>query len=361
MKQQLWIVNSALLAISFITIIVSLFLRQSPPPLRVKRIAAKEPTVQKPLSPEEIKNIYKYDLFGTFSPKKFAPSLQKLVTPMPEPKKPPIAKPPKLIKPDFIPSLKVGLKGIAFASDEEKSICIIADETKKEQVYHVGEKIKDGQIIKIAQNRVTILRVNGQHETIFLREDEIRKRVKPKKWDHVVQKVETNKFEIDIAQFPQEIASLGTLVEMLGLLIAYQNGNPTGMKVTHLNKNSLGEALGLQKNDVIFSINGINCADKKNRIIPLVLKRDNQDINLSYQLVKGKRIIRKEFAPVTGKEDKKDEKLFKLSKLQEREKRRREFAKKHPNKQQQQRSTIDEIRRRLLENIKSRVRNTRIR
>lgn len=350
-----------------------MLLQQKPSPFRIKRVRIEERVKPKPLSTEERENIYKYDLFDTFRAKPFVPTAEKLISPTPKPREAPPPKTPEVAKPQFIPSLKVTLKGIVYSSNEEKSICIIEDEAKREAVYHVGDTLKDAQIIKIAQNRITALRVNGQHETISLRKEEKKPDLEKKEWDDIVRKIDESTFEIDIIKFPREIASLGALMERLSLITEYQKANPIGIKVLNLPPGSIGSALGLQQNDLITSINGINTADKKDRIkiydtianlkknntIKASIKRNNTEVTLTYNLTDIKKVKKRIFAP--GKkstEPTTEEKLFKLSSLQEREKQRREFAEKHKSRQT---NVIEEIRKRLLDNMKSKVRNTRTR
>ena len=375
MKQQLWIVNSYLFLLFILTLIIGMLLQQAPPRFRERKPYIAEREIRKPLPRESIENIYKYDLFGTFAAKEIAPSLKSLVTPIPQPNPVTIPVPPEPPKPTFVPPLKISLQGIAFASNEEKSICMIVDETKKETIYHIGDMVKDAQLIKIGKNRITLLRVNGQHETIFLRKLDNKELLPPdKKWDDVVKKVNSTTFEIDFKRFPQEIPTLGTLTEMLSLLTTYQKGKPTGIKIASLSPNSIGNLLGLQKSDVITSINGMPTADKKSRVkiydtitktetgdaVQVSFQRGGRNITHTYKLTEIEKVKKKEFAPSTDakQEQKKEATLFKLNKLQEREKKRREFTQKHKNKQ---RHAIDEIRKRLLENIRSRVRNARIR
>jgi len=357
--------------------LLSMVLQQKPPVFRIKKTRVEEREKAKIMSPEEIENIYKYDLFDTFRKKPFKPMQKALVTPTPRPKEIPPAKAPKLPKPEFIPSLKITLKGIVYAAEEEKSICIIEDEAKKENVYHVGDTIKDAQIIKIAQNRITILRVNGQHETIFLRKDDGKAGVKKVEWDGIIKKINDNNFGIDFVKFPQEITSLGSLTEKLSLITSYEKGKPIGIKILDVAPNSVGDALGLKKDDLIISINGIGTANRKDRIriydnviglkkgdsVSVSIKRNRTEVTIKYDLTDVEKAKKRIFVPdkkEAKKEEEKttEEKLFKLSQLQEREKKRRKFDEKHRSRHKE---VISEIRNRLLNNMKSKVRNSRAR
>jgi type II secretion system protein C len=367
--KQLWILNSSLLVIFAATFLINFLLQQSPPPLRKRKPFVATREIDTKLAVEGIENIYKYDLFGTFRKAEFRPSTKQLINPIPQPKTVAIKPPPDLKKPTFIEPLNIQLKGIAYSYDEEKSISMITDETKKEDIYHVGDILKDAQIIRIAKDRVTLLRPNGQHETIYLRKpDDIDDQKQT--WSDVVKKIKENTFEVDFKKIAKAIPTLGTLSEKLALLTMYRKGKPTGLKITNIDP--LGTALGLKKNDLITAINDVSTADKKDRIkiydnitklkkgdtINVSIERGKTPVKVSYKLTDLLAIRKREFIPDEQKVQKKKDTLFKLSKLQEREKKRREFAKKHDVKQG---DAVAEIRRRLLENIRSYSRSNRVR
>lgn len=385
MRQQLWILNISLLVIFLAALLLGTILKQTPPPFRVKKALIEEKKAPKEMTAKEMEQIYKHDLFGTFIKVERPITTKPLVSPVPQMQAVPVKKPPAEVKPEFLPILKIALKGIAFSSNEERSICIIEDETKKEQVYHVGDMIKDAQIIKIGQNSVTLLRANGQHEVFFLKKEDLAAPITTKTdWSDIVKKVDDNKFEVDIIRFPQSIPTLGSMSELLSLITVYAEGKPTGVQVGTVAPNSLGEALGLKSKDLITAINGLSTTEKKSRIniydsianaekestITVELTRENKPLKLSYKLtqiaIKRKKVFTvkeedkiEKKAPEEKekpKEPTQKEKLFKLSKLQERERNRRQFDKKHGPSQQ---NVIDEIRKRLLENIRARVRNAR--
>lgn len=372
-RPQLWMLNSALLLIFATTFLINFLLEQSPPSLRKRRIFAAPREIDTKLAMEGIENIYKYDLFGTFHKEEFRPSAKQLISPIPQPKAVAIKPPPALKKPTFIAPLNIQLKGIAYSYEEDKSISMITDETRKEEIYHVGDTIKDAQVISIAKDRITLLRPNGQHETIYLREQEKELDTAKKTWEEVVKKIKANQFEVDIKKITHALPTLGTLSEKFALLTSYKDGKPVGVRITEID--TLGTALGLKKNDIITAINKIPTAAKKDRMkiydvitkikkgdtIALSVERSKNQLALNYKLADLVAIKKREFIPDEKKTDKKKkDALFKLSKLQEREQQRRQFAKKHKT-QQQQGNIVDEIRNRLLENIRAYSRDNRVR
>ena len=220
------------------------------------------------------------------------------------------------------------------------------------------------------------MRSNGQQETFLLRKEDIPKAVGPEKWKYVVKKVDDSTYEIDPTEFALKINTLGELIEDLSLATAYQKGQPIGIKVGKVGKDEIGSAIGLNGNDIILSVNNVITSDMKNRvkiydtlsqtkkgdIIKIVLKRKNQDITLSYKLTKLEKPKKKAFIePVkTGQTDQSQGPgQFKLSREQEKEKRIKEFEKIHRTPKQQE--VIRQIRERMLENMKKRARNRRVR
>ncbi len=90
---------------------------------------------------------------------------------------------------------------------------------------------------------------------------------------------------------------------MLDLTTLYKEGKSIGVRVGQIAPDSLGALLGLQKNDVIITINTISTADNKSRfalyqkvtnlgeddIITVELRRNNQEVTINYTLQDFKR------------------------------------------------------------------------
>jgi type II secretion system protein C len=372
MKQQLWILNFSLVIMFAIMMFANMILKQKPPAIRRKMAIIEDIEKKKiTLSKEDTNKIYKQDIFGTYVYIPQKPMQQSFVTPIPVPKPPTTTPPPPPKKPTFIDPLKITLKGIIFSSDEHESIAMIADETGKEKNYYISDKIKDGYIIKIAKSNVVILRATGQQETFFLRKtDDALQKLDKDRWKHVIKKIDDQTYQIDPYSFTKQIPSLAALIESLSLSTAYQKGNPTGIRISKANKDDVGSVIGLAQNDIITSINNLDVTNIKNRIkiydtivdmkegdnITLSLKRKNQDVTLHYKL---KKITqpKKLFMPA-GKDGKPS--TFKMSPQQQRAQKQKDFKKFHvipPERKQ----IIQNIRERLLQNMKMRARNRRVR
>lgn len=379
MTQGLWVVNSSILAIFIFALMVSSLLRIEPPKVRLKQIQLEAlPQKKEPptFSIKSWEKIYQNDIFGTFEKSEATTvNKQSFITPIPEPKLTPVIPPPDIKKVELVAPLNISIKGIIIAAEELKSVAMIADETGKEGMYHIGEKIKDAEIIKIAQTRVIFLRANGQQETFYLRKDDLNA-PSNEKWTAIVKKIDDQTYQVDPTAFKEEISSLGNFIERASVIgTVYHEGNPIGIRIGKEPAGDVGEMLGLVENDIITSINNISTSDAKNRMqiydtitamqvgstIQATLTRADKAVVLSYQLAKLEKPKKQSFFGGTVEKGEKPpaEQALKMSRTQQREQTIREFSKQQPPTRNQQ--TLTDIRRRLLDNLHNRLRHARTR
>jgi type II secretion system protein C len=270
MKHPFWIANSLLLLL-LIAVLLLMYFSRTPIPEREDI----QPSIHVPRKKEEtltinISKIYEQDLFGTYY--KEAEPIETIKIPLlPEPPQPQPMIIPKLPEPQFIDPLNVVLKGIVVISTQEsKNRAIIEDnQTKKEVIYKVGDMIEDAQIIRIFNNKVILLRSNGQQEVLYLREQDAK--LDPAYamihgWNNVVQEVGTNHYRVNKEILLERVHNLAQFIDLLGLTTAYQNGQSIGCQVSEADNNSLGKAFGLHMADVILSINRISTASTQDRL-----------------------------------------------------------------------------------------------
>ncbi len=291
-------------------------------------------------------------------------------------------KPPERTKPEFIDPLNISLNGIILATEESNSICIIADETGKEKTYRVGDNILDGTIIKVARQSIIVLRANGQQETYFLHGSEPGFGMNTKK-NPIFNKIENEIYTVDPLQLQQEITSLGQFVEDIGLIPVYNKGKCVGMKIGYAGSDSLATKMGLQKDDLITSVDTIDITNPENRIkafetvtgktysdsVMVIFKRNGAETTMEYKLERPKSVI----SPfISGSDEEPGEtqspgkqqrptlrkKQFSESKLRERLSKSKEFKKRNSR---QYDDNISAIRKRLLENMQNRSARARVR
>lgn len=386
MKQDLWLVNSSLTVMFALALAVFMLLQEDPPLWRAPRIftplTQPEPSKEASQPTSVWEKIYLDDIFSTYIPREVAAAAkQNFITPIPEPKASVVTPPPEIKKIEFVAPLSITLKGIIAGSDEEKNVAMLADEAGKESMYHLGEKIKDAQLIKIAHNRVVLLRANGQQEIFYLRKDDSLLEEQPgEKWKNIVRKIDEQNYQIDPVQFSDEVDSLGNFIERAAVIGAtYEDKKIIGIRIGKIEStHDVATALGLLENDIITTVNDLDITDQKNRIsaydairelpsgstVKVGLKRSGKDMTISYKIAKFERPRKKAVFPgikVTEQPAPSPQQpadLFKPNRSQQREQDLREFNKVHPNEQRHQQSMM-EIRRRILENLQNRSQSPR--
>ncbi len=329
MRHPFWIVNSTLFLLVLVTLGFVYFSRVQLP---VREDI--EPELYTRIKQDQamaipIAIIYENDLFGSY--KKVVPQEPKdEIAPLPEPPVPQQPVIPEVPTPQFLDPLNVTLKGIiAFSSGDSKNTAIIEDnKVNKELSYKVGDTIEDAQIIRILNNKVVLLRSNGQQEVLYLREQDAK--LDPaflliEDWQKVVEKIGATTYLIDPQEFLLRIKDVAYFIDLIGLTTAYKQGRSIGVMVGPVVEKTLASALGLMTGDIILTVNNIPATSTDNRMriyqdvisakagdtIQMNLLRKKQEITLSYVL--------KEFAQEAKKEEKIGQKQ-QLEKIKEEEK-----------------------------------------
>src|SRR3990167_1323056 len=270
MKQPLWILNSILFMMLLACLIFVFFYKVNfPKKYSIKPEAYTAPALLKDSSIDQSK-IYDNDLFDTYHPPQIQPKEPDLIKEPPQPPQPIMPSIPQPATPRFLEPLSITLSGVFAFKDETKNRAFITDnKSKKEETYKVGDEIEDAQILRIYQNRVILIRSNGQQETLFLQQAQVEKYTSPwfkKSWNNIIKQIGPNKYFVDPREFVKEIPSLGPLVDMLDLTTVYKQGTPIGCKIGNLDDNALVHALGFQAGDIIKEVNNIPAATTANRM-----------------------------------------------------------------------------------------------
>lgn len=299
MRHPLWLLNSSLLILFVITLCVVLLTQQKTP-----RWTAIEPTpyiktMKKEVSEIEMAKIYDNDLFNTYSKpieQVTQKPLEQQLPAAPTPLSVHIQEPPS---PNFLDPLGIVLKGIITTGDDQKDRAIISvTKTKVESTLRVGDKIEDGQLIRILKNRIILIRSNGQEEIFYLREKDAKEdagAMTSEQWSTIINKVDDSTYEIDPEAFIELVPHLAEFTNALDLITVYKAGKPFGIRIGMMNTNSFGPELGLHTGDIITSINNVPVTDVKSRMkiyegivssplgstITITLLRHNNEAKLS--------------------------------------------------------------------------------
>lgn len=311
MRHPFWILNSSLLLLSLITI-GFVFLSQEQPPARntIEPKVSSKPTKME-VSKINISKIYEDDLFDTYQREMNIPTSPAFIAPLPEPPSPLGVRIPEEPKPQFLEPLPVTLRGIIVVwNDDTKNRAIIADNrTNVETSYKVGQRIEDAQLIRIFNNKVILMRSNGQQEVLYLREKDAK--IDPSfanidGWDTAIQMTSNNNYSINATEFINRVPSLGQFIDMLDVTTVYKQGQSVGSRIGI--NSDFSNALGLDKGDIITHINDIPATDTSNRmqifqlvtslktndVIRVTLIRNTQELLLTYTLQEIKQPHKKE-------------------------------------------------------------------
>lgn len=271
MNHPIWIINISLLAL---VLCASLFVPFSR--VRIPRATS----IETELSPRSktkqefdinIKKIYENDLFGTY--RKETPVYQEPVYQLELPPAPPAQVPvvPQKPAPTFVEPLDITLKGIVIVADnDEKNRIIINDnKTGRERTFKVGESIDDAQLIRIFNNKIILLRANGQQEVVYLRHQDATKDpayALLSGWQEVIQPTGPQTFTVNKTLFASRVQTLAQFIDLLNLSTAYKNGNSVGCRIGEIKNESLGFSLGFQTGDIITRINNIDATTTEERL-----------------------------------------------------------------------------------------------
>lgn len=302
MKHPFWIVNLGLLSFVFAAFLFVYFSRI--------KIASRE-SIEPMTAPAHkelkiavnIQKIYENDPFGTYIKELPRPQNINLVAPFPTPPTQQKIVAPKVIEPEFLEPLQITLLGIiVVGSNDIKNRAIIQeDKTKQEGTYKVGDVIQDAQLIRIFRNKVILLRLNGQQEVLYLREQDAKNDASyapTNEWGDVVKKGERNIYLINPTTFKERVNNLTHFIDMLNSTTAYQKGKSIGLRIGQVAPQSLPAVLGLQKGDIVTAINTIPTETTDQRLaiykniihlplghsIDVTLKRNNREMMIRYML-----------------------------------------------------------------------------
>lgn len=253
-----------------------------------------------------LRKIYEDDLFDTFTKEAPAqPAIIRHEIPIPQPPREQQVFVAKKPEPKFLDPLDITLKGVIIVgTNESKNRAIIADnKTLIETTYKTGNSIEDAQLIRIFGKKVLFLRSNGQQEVLYLHEEDAKHDpayLLEKDWSQVIKKIDDTTYTVNPTIFVQKVTNLARFIDLLNISTAYKDGESIGCQVGNVAPGSLGHVLGLQKNDILLSVNDIPTINTDHRIdaykhvINLVdgdivnakIQRNNEKITLRYKLEK---------------------------------------------------------------------------
>src|SRR5579872_6634754 len=233
MKHPFWIINLGLFSlvlVAFAFIYIST--------AKVPRRESIEPTEIMPKKESKvainIRKIYEDDLFGTYVKELAAIKPLERSIPFPQPPAQQKITIPAIPEPEFLDPLQITLKGIiVVSSNDSKNRAMVQDnKTMQEGTYKVGDIIQDAQLIRIFRNKIILLRLNGQQEVLYLREQDAKTDsayTQVNKWEKVVKKSNDFHYFVNPDTFIEQVKNLSQFIEMVNATTAYQKGKSIGL------------------------------------------------------------------------------------------------------------------------------------
>ncbi len=261
MKHPFWLVNSILLVTLLLTLSLLLIFR--PRQLALEPYVPEKEEIKLPqqqLPKIDLTKIYANDLFNTYNaPITTTEEHAAEIPAVPQPPKTAPIKPPIKPAPKLLEPLGVTLKGIMITGDDTTNMAVIENnKTSKSKNYRVGDKLEDAQLIRIMKNKVSIIRSNGQQETLYVnkRDAQLDQLVQPQgDWSTSITKLQEGMYAVDPNAFVLKIRNLSQFIDMLNLTTVYRAGKSIGVRVGKVQTGSLATALGLQMGDIITQVN----------------------------------------------------------------------------------------------------------
>jgi len=214
---------------------------------------------------------------------------------------------PEVVETDIEDLEKTGLQlrlwGTITGDGEGVAYAVIEDTSQRRQPQHLyreGENIGDAVIKKILRERV-VLTVDGSDEVLEMEEmlDHARTRQTGAQTGRArasrLESESEQEFSIDRDRVEEALADVGNLMRQVRVRPYFEDGNPEGVLLSGVRRNSIFEDMGLQSGDVIRGINGnpIRSVDdamelyqglRSERDIQVQIQRDGSIQTISYRV-----------------------------------------------------------------------------
>lgn len=214
---------------------------------------------------------------------------------------------PEVVETDIEDLEKTGLQlrlwGTITGEGEGTAYAVIEDTSRRRQPQHLyreEDTIGDAVIKKILRERV-VLTVNGSDEVLEMEEilDHARAgqtgtQSRPAQASRLVSESE-QEFSINRDRVEDALADVGNLMRQVRVRPYFEDGNPEGVLLSGVRRNSIFEDMGLQSGDVIKGINGnpIRSVDdamelyqglRSEREVQVQIQRDGSIQTISYRI-----------------------------------------------------------------------------
>lgn len=177
--------------------------------------------------------------------------------------------------------------------DDAPSFAVIEDRlTREQQVYRVGDVVKDGVVLAKVERNQIVLRFGAQQQVLTLytdgTEDVASGAGAPRAPGDVaavtgaVRQVQTNRWVLDKQEVSAALENLPQLLTKARVIPNFSDGKPDGFKIFSIAPDSLYAKIGLQNGDVLQQINGVEIKDPENFMRVFQQLKDETNIALDF-------------------------------------------------------------------------------
>lgn len=192
-------------------------------------------------------------------------------------------------------SLDVILLGTVAGSDED-AYAVIEDKSKRTQdIYHIGDSIKDAVLKNIYRNKV-VIRFNGKDEILLKDENQGQKGASsssfpgfsgmtppPAAGGEPVQTITLNRTELDSA-----LSNIQEVMTQASIQPHMQDGVVDGMTITGVKANSIFRKAGLRNGDIVKGIEGMEIKSAEDLLSIYGSLRDSESVG--FQIIRRGRV-----------------------------------------------------------------------
>ncbi len=201
----------------------------------------------------------------------------------------------KVAEPVRETGLDLVLKGILLQKGTDRRLAVIQHANKEEKVYRVGDGIENARVVEIETRRV-VLRHRGVNESLSLRVDKLARHEEQvsTQGSRVTGDIKME-FKVEREEFHSRLNDLPSLLKTARTEPYSENDQPAGFRIVDVQKDSVFRQLGLKRDDVLRSVNGLDVNNTKDAFwayrklrkednFQLAILRDGREVTINYSI-----------------------------------------------------------------------------
>ncbi len=204
--------------------------------------------------------------------------------------------------------LNLKLWGTVTGSETRRAYAVIEDlKNRQQSLYREGDAIQNAQIKLILRKKV-VLSVNGKDEILLMEEEKNQRAMAsasapssrdtgmPEEPEYTYgSEADQSTVSIDREEINSALKNINQLMSQVKVRPHFENGQPSGLIVSHIRPKSIFSEMGLQNGDIVKGVNGnqIQSVDdalkfyenlKSSSSVDLQIERGGELMSIAYQI-----------------------------------------------------------------------------